>query len=936
MRGSLFLPMRRLLSLVLVLGLTLFRYARAETPAVHFELFAPVGTKPAYVATENGQGLDCNFASFAKLPGAGFIRRDCGTIELKVKLKHDLRPFTTYRSLISIPPAPGQKSNNQCEIVFTPDDSRFHNSEGDLVFAIRNGDQVYRTAAKGLDWKAGSEHAVTGSWGPAGMHLYIDGQDVSDAPYTGGFQSEAPDFISLGRHATVTEMVANFILDELKISDIQRAAGYVAAAAKSNQAPRLDADTLALMHFDGSLAVEAAVTPWRAKQSPTLLVNPRDYGIDSAANNVYSTGEEVAVDAMLFQTRPGKSSPITLTATARTFRGREAAKVKIQVTPPGQVGWQNITVPLPLKDKVGWYSVTLELSDGDSILSSFATPCLVIPPAPKSRYELGLDYWASTPVPWLTLKRLGIKWVRPHNNHWSWNVLEEDKGEFNFSLPDSDVAGAAASGIKILAVLGFTPEWAGVPPDNLAAFKGGPNELKANTWKFNWRPRDLEEYRNYVDHLAERYKGKGIYWEHYNEPDWHLPQTIGFGYGGTTEQFVAQMKVNAEEIRKIDPTAKLVFPGIACAAAADPNFVRDVIKLGGMQYFDIVGMHSYGGYPFFAAQIDLFRQAGYKGEIWQTEKLTCDDWQSPEGFKGMYLLQIPDILETMALNVPVYIAHPLYDYMKQGVPQIESFVIPFFYRMVGERTYAGRIPGTDVHFFDGKEGPLLVCYNQKDLEIKVGQDKVTLTDLFGESSVVDALNGTLLLKGSPEVHYITPAPGRPFTLAQIKQAVPTAQQLVNGNFEDLDGDAGLGAMTPRGWSPSPFHNKGLFAADTKIYQDGKASLRVESPQEDKESSIQNISLVNGGTYEVSGWIRTESTQASPTEGTKAAISIWSRTLAKELVRLDETNASSGEFHHYSATFTVPAHTTDNVISCVTYAGTDKAWFDGIEIKKIKP
>jgi len=912
------------------------RYANAETPLIRFEEFPPTNAKPVFVATENGQGLNCNDCSFVKLPGPGFIRKDCGTIELKVKLEDDLRPLKEYRCLISIPLDPEQKLNNQLSIDFTPTVSEYNFSEGDLVFTIKDANQAYRATAKGLDWKAGSEHTITVSWGQEGMRLYVDGELAGTASYTGGLYSEAPEFISIGHHVADI-FPADLILDELKISDVQRNASYVSAEATSGQAPQLDGNTLVLMHFDGSLAAEGALTTWRSTRFPIIMVNPRDYDIDSATNNVYSTGEDVAVDAMLFNSSPGNSSPLTLTATAKTFQDQVAAKVKIQVIPKAEVGWQNITVPLPLKDRVGWYSVTVELSDGDKVLSSFTTPCIVIPPPPQSRYEFGLDDYGSTPVPWLTMKRLGMRWLRPHNDHWNWNVLEPRKGEFDFSRTDSDVAGATANSIKLLPVLGLAPEWAAVPPDNLDAFKGGPNEFKANNWKYCWRPRDLEDYRNYVDKLVERYKGKIVYWEHYNEPDWHLPQKIGFAYGGTTAQFVEQMKVNADEIRKIDPNAKLVFPGIACTPLADPNFVSDVIKLGGMQYVDIVGMHSYGGYSYFATQIDLFRKAGYKGEIWQTEKLTTKDGQSPSTWwVSIYLLQIPDIVEAMALDVPVYIAHPQSLYMKGGVPQIESFVIPFFYRMVGERTYAGRIPGVNVHFFDGKEGPLLVCWGESDLKIHVGQDKVTLTNIYGESSVMDAPHGVLLVKGSPEVHYITPAPGKPFSLAQIQQPDLTAEPLINGNFEDLDGDAGLGALLPKGWNPSPFHNKGHYAADTEIYKDGKASLRVESSKDDKESVIQDVSLLSGHTYEISGWIRTESTNQPFANTPKACIFIWSRTLNKELAQLTETNVDSREFHLYTTKFTVPANTADNVISCVVYAGTDKAWFDGIEMKEIKP
>ncbi len=926
--------MRRLLFPVVICLIAVTARIHAGPATIRFDAFGPANLKASYAATENNQGLNCGYAAYALLPGAGFIRKDAGTIELKVKLPHDLRPYSDYRTLISLPPAPGQKFNNQLSIIFTPEESKLGFSEGGLVFTIKNGTQSYLINAKGLDWKAGSTHTIAATWGPTGMRLYLDGQLAGENPYTGGFQSDAPSAISVGRHAT-GGMPANLILDELKISDIQRDAAYMTAQAKPGQAPQLDANTLVLMHFDGSLTFEGEITEWRASQSSILAINPRDFNIDSANNNIYAPGEDVAVDVMLFNSRSGNTIPLTLTATAKTFRGAEAAKAKIQVTPQDKAGWQSLTVPLPLKNKIGWYSVNVEISTGDKVLSSFDTPCLVIPPPAKSRYEFGLDYYGSTYVPWSSMKKLGMTWIRPHNNHWNWHLMEPRKGEFDFTRTDADVAAAAANGVKIMAVLGLAPEWAAVRPDNYDEFKGGPNEWKVNSWKYNWRPGNPEEYRNYVTKLVDRYKGKGIYWEHYNEPDWHLPQTVGFAYGGTTPQFVEQMKINAEVIRKLDPTAKILFPGIACTPMADANFVRDVIKLGGMQYCDIVGMHSYGGNPFFGTQIKLFRDAGYKGEIWQTEKLTSRNNMDGTGYQDMYLLQIPDIVETMAMDVPVYIAHPHFDYFKRGVPQIESFVVPFFYRMIGERTYAGRLAGFNVHYFDGKEGPLLISWGKTDLKIQVGVDKVKVTDLFGESNLVDTPNGVLTLKGSPEVRYVTAAPDLPFKLAQLKQPEISFQPLINGNFEDLDGDAGIGALIPKSWPPSPYHDKGRYAADTKIYKEGKASLRLESPKEDKETVVQDITLISGNAYEISGWIRTETANATPSTKPKAAVSVWSRSLSKELAVLSESNANSGEFRRFTARFTAPANNPDNVISIVVYAGTDKAWFDGLELKEVK-
>ena len=86
--------------------------------------------------------------------------------------------------------------------------------------------------------------------------------------------------------------------------------------------------------------------------------------------------------------------------------------------------------------------------------------------------------------------------------------------------------------------------------------------------------------------VIDRYKGFNKYWETTNEPNIYLkPQEY-------LEMYLKPMKLAAE---KADPEAKILAPSM-CGYGLD--FIEELYKLGGKDYFDAISIHPYHGTPY--------------------------------------------------------------------------------------------------------------------------------------------------------------------------------------------------------------------------------------------------------------------------------------------------------------------------------------------------
>jgi hypothetical protein len=174
--------------------------------------------------------------------------------------------------------------------------------------------------------------------------------------------------------------------------------------------------------------------------------------------------------------------------------------------------------------------------------------------------------WPNVPVPgW----RLWDSQVR-------WPDLEPTKGQWRFDLLDKYLALAEAHHTQVLLPLGVTPHWASAQPD----MKSGWQQPGLTA-----EPRDMEDWRDFVRHVATHCKGRVQAYEIWNEPN--LKQY----WVGSTDELVALTREAHDIIKQVDPNVLIVSP--AATTGSGVNWLNEFLSKGGSQYVDVVGFHFY-------------------------------------------------------------------------------------------------------------------------------------------------------------------------------------------------------------------------------------------------------------------------------------------------------------------------------------------------------
>jgi polysaccharide biosynthesis protein PslG len=176
-------------------------------------------------------------------------------------------------------------------------------------------------------------------------------------------------------------------------------------------------------------------------------------------------------------------------------------------------------------------------------------------------------------------KEAGFTWVK---QRFEWRYIEkEDDDAFEWDEPDRVVDAINRAGLGIVARLDNQPAWArgdGVFPAS------GP-------------PDDLANWRDFVEDVAERYKGKIQAYEIWNEPN--LSREWG-GAPPDARAYTEMLRVSYQAIKRVDPQALVISAGLSPTtemsdrARSDMLFLREMYQAGAAQYFDILGVHAPG------------------------------------------------------------------------------------------------------------------------------------------------------------------------------------------------------------------------------------------------------------------------------------------------------------------------------------------------------
>ena len=161
------------------------------------------------------------------------------------------------------------------------------------------------------------------------------------------------------------------------------------------------------------------------------------------------------------------------------------------------------------------------------------------------------------------LGEAGVSFVRMD---FLWQDIEPNNNRFNFEKYDFIVELLAEKNIRILGVLGYCASWAG------------------QDW--NYVPRNLDDFTDYVYNVVLRYKDRIKYWEIWNEPD----SKVYWQPQDDMKTYTKLLKKSYAVAKKADPSCKVVLGGMTSEGY---YAIKNIYKNGGKDYFDIINIHPF-------------------------------------------------------------------------------------------------------------------------------------------------------------------------------------------------------------------------------------------------------------------------------------------------------------------------------------------------------
>ena len=173
----------------------------------------------------------------------------------------------------------------------------------------------------------------------------------------------------------------------------------------------------------------------------------------------------------------------------------------------------------------------------------------------------------------------------------TWSQLEPQRGKWYFAHLDRLVAEAEAHSVKPMLVLAHSPEWASARPSEASAYRPGVVA----------EPARIEDWENYVQAVASRYKGRIREYEIWNEP------SDKSHYSGSVSKLVELTCVAYRVLKGIDVGIRVVSPA-SSGGGRHIQYLNSFLAGGGSACVDVVAHHFYVYRQGPEAMVPLIRE----------------------------------------------------------------------------------------------------------------------------------------------------------------------------------------------------------------------------------------------------------------------------------------------------------------------------------------
>lgn len=348
--------------------------------------------------------------------------------------------------------------------------------------------------------------------------------------------------------------------------------------------------------------------------------------------------------------------------------------------------------------------------------------------------------------------RTGIGWggIQPQDrSHWNWESM------------DRLVELYGKNGMELQYTLGFTTKWA-APPEK----QRDPNWL---VWS-RCAP-DLDAWSNYVQTVAQRYKGKIRYWEVWNEPD--LAGFCGF----SAEEYIKIQQASFKAVKAADPQANVMTGGFATLtdhpSRKDKQFHEKVLRQA-KGSFDVHAYHEHGDFTAYARLVDEIliplRRATGTTVPWYANETAIYSMDGAEDFQAETLYK--KLLYAWARGAIGYTWYDLRndgfdpkdaehnfgmmtnDFYPKPVYPVYNALVTWFKGMKFDRQLE---MGVNIWAFVFKNSDRIIipCWNEsaaaatRHIVIKTDAGKAEHIDIMGNASPVPLLDGMTILELGP-------------------------------------------------------------------------------------------------------------------------------------------------------------------------------------------
>ena len=549
------------------------------------------------------------YREFAK----GILRPDEGTAEFTVCLNKPIDEFGTgYDFLFSVLPSRKLKTGgtNLFAVTFptAPQDS--------LLAVVRDADGVARYGGikySNLKYDLGEKFNLAVSWKIGGnIKMYVNGELMSSSPLADGFSD---DNLPYSFRVCCGEP---FNTSQMKISTRELTQAELEENPNSNFTLSEDTGVLTVDNMQKRIY---QTTPWQAENAYNAFVP-----INLTENRCYTLGEKIYCRYASVN-YGGDTAQHRINVEIRNSDGEIVDSMDRNVTVSADGKYHIYSLDLNNIHGADLYSVKTTV-DGVEYMSKIS----VLPPVDNSVpdgifadfYGQDLEYHMDSGY----AEKLNSKFIR-NQAAFAWYTVEPQKGQFNWSKTDEFVNRLKKNGTQCLGVLGKWPRWAAQEPTD---------DEKENMQKFyetftSWKPKDIDDWREYVYHTVSRYKDDVKYWEIINEVNFKAPYNAA-AFTGTNEEYAQLLKTAYEAAKEADPDCVILTSGFTSNSSADPSLPLLLTESKYSNgYYDVYNVHGYNGAKVWQDAINKLKENNPSAKFIMSEYMPMS--VSDEGEKAM-------------------------------------------------------------------------------------------------------------------------------------------------------------------------------------------------------------------------------------------------------------------------------------------------------------